>query len=88
MTIEDMNHDERTIEEIPGELNTEQEADMHSADLRLCNARNGIKHELENQARRNWDAMTEAEQNHWAERCVKGTPYGVAAADFCEAVLS
>lgn len=82
MEIGDMDDHSPRIEEIPGELNTEQEADMAAADLRLCNARNGIKHELENSARKSWDSLTESSQNEWAKRCMNGESYASVAEMF------
>ncbi len=69
-------------EEIPGELNSQMDQEMAKDDLRLCNARQGIKFELYPPFSRTWEELTLDAQNEWAKIALDGAPYSEVACRF------
>lgn len=59
--------------------------DHASLALRVANACNGIAFELENQARRMWDALEEEEKIRWAIPILNGASYATVAENFLRA---
>lgn len=60
--------------------------DHTSLELRLHNACNGIAFELENLARRTWDALSDEQKRPWALAIINGGSYAGVAHNFITAV--
>ena len=77
-----MNTEPEPPEEVPGELNPHMDQEMMGEQLRLCNARQGIKFELYPPYSRLWEEKPLEAQNEWAQLALNGTPYMDIACGF------